>query len=492
MMIERRTVFEIHRLAHEGLSGRKIATQLGLSRPTVHKYLDNPNPQRPRISRASKLDPFTADIERMLEADPKVSAMVIRQRLEERGFDGGITIVRDYLRRVRPRVKPKAAFIRFESEPGVQFQIDWGHFGSLAYGHTQRKLSCLAVVECHSRMLYLEFTHSQRQETLHRILLGAFRFFQGTPKELVHDNMLTAVIEHHGPLVRFNEQFLEFLRPFHIRPIACNVRQPQEKGKVEKGAIHYIRHNFWPLRSFSSLDDVQAQATHWRDQVANRRVHSTTGWRPIERFRPEALRPLPAFLPDCRDTAVAKVHSDFAIQFDGNTYSAPPWAIAKTLTVKADHQHVTLYFKDRAIATHRRCWGRKQRLELPEHHQAARNHHHRHWLSPEVAAFVALGEVAKDYLEHLATTQQPLQKSVKKLLDLKEDYGTHALLEALERASQHRAYGAHYIENILYQEMTPQRQHPPVRLKQHHLNQIRLDEPSLAEFDTFILKRRKP
>jgi transposase len=489
-MIERRTVFEIHHLAHDGLSGRKIAARLGLSRQTVHKYLADPTPQRPRITRASMLDPFKDAIAALLEVDPQASAMVMRQRLQERGFDGGISIVRDYLRRVRPQATPKTAFLRFESDPGVQCQIDWGHFGSLAYGHTQRKLYCCAVVECHSRLLYLEFTHSQRQETLHRCLLGAFRFFQGTPQELVHDNMLTAVIEHHGPVVRFNEQFLEFLRPFHIVPVACNVRQPQEKGKVEKGAIHYIRHNFWPLRSFTSLEDVQAQATHWRDQVANRRVHRTTGFRPIERFRPEAMRPLPEFLPDCRDTAMAKVHRDFAIHFDGNTYSAPPWAIGKTLTVKADHHHVTLYLTDKAIATHPRSWGRNQRLELPQHRQAATQHHPRHWLSPDVAAFVALGDVAKAYLEQLATTPQPLQKSVKKLLALKEDYGTDALFEALQRASQHRAYGAHYIENILYQEMTPQRQHPPVRLKQAHLNQIRLDEPSLAEFDTFVIKRR--
>jgi transposase len=455
----------------------------------VQKYLDDPTAQAARPTRASKLDPFQDDIARLLEADPKVSAAVVRQRIQERGFDGGATMVRDYLSRVRPRAQAKAAFIRFESDPGVQCQIDWGHFGSVPYGHTQRKLYCLAVIECYSRLLYLEFTHSQRQETLHRGLLGAFRFFQGTPQELVHDNMLTAVIERQGPMVRFNEQFLEFLRPFHINPIACHVNQPQEKGKVEKGAIHYIRHNFWPLRSFTNLDDLQAQANQWRDQVANRRVHRTTGFRPIERFRPEAMRPLPEFLPDCRDTAVAKVHRDFAIQFDGNTYSAPPWAIAKTLTVKADHRHVTLYFKDRAIATHTRCWGRNQRLELPGHRQAAKQHHPRHWLSAEVAAFIALGEAAKTYLEHLATTQQPLQKSVKKRLDLKDDYGTEALLEAIERASRHKAYGAHYIENILYQEMTPRRTHPPVRLKQDHLNQIRLDEPSLAEFDTFVMKR---
>ena len=98
--------------------------------------------------------------------------------------------------------------------------------------------------------------------------------------------------------------------------------------------------------------------------------------------------------------------------------------------------------------------------------------------------------MAKTYLEHLATSQQPLQKSVKKLLALKDDYGTHALLAALERACQHRAYGTHYIENIRYQEMPPQRDHPPVKLQQDHLNHMRLDTPSLAEFDTFVIKRR--
>ena len=491
-MIDQRTIFEIHRLAHEGLSVRKIAKTLGLSRQTTSKYLDDPTPQRPRRPRPSQLDLFKDEIARLLEIDPKVSAAVIRQRLTAQGFAGGISIVRDYVRGVRGATKQPQPVMRFESAPGEQCQIDWGHFGALAYGDTQRKLYCLGVVECYSRMLYLEFTHSQRQETLHRCLLNAFRFFQGTPKEVVHDNMLTAVLERHGPLVRFNEQFLEFLRPFKITPIACNVAQPQEKGKGEKGAMHYIRHNFWPLRTFTNLQDLQAQANQWRDQVANVRVHTTTDQQPIDRFDPKALRPLPELLPDCRDTALAKVHTDFAIHFDGNTYTVPPWLIGKVITVKADHHRLTCYFKDKAVATHPRCWQRKQRIELPQHREAARKHHHRHWYSQEVAAFIALGDVAKTYLERLATTNQPLQKSVKRLLALKDDYGAHALIDAMQRASVHQAFGAHYIENILYQEMTPQRQHPPVRLKQPHLNHIRLEEPSLAEYDAFVIKRKPP
>ena len=417
---------------------------------------------------------------------------MLRQRLAEQGFMGGLTIVRQYLTRVRSAVAQKRAFIRFASAPGVQCQIDWGHFGSMAYGATARKLYCLAVIECHSRLLYLEFTHSQRQDTLHRCLLNAFHFFQGTPQELVHDNMLTAVLERQGPLVRFNDHFLAFLRPFQITPIACNVAQPQEKGKVEKGAIHYIRHNFWPLRTFRDLIDLQAQANQWRDQVANVRVHTTTGEPPIQRFDPKAMRPLPALLPDCRDTAQAKVHTDFSIRFDGNTYTVPPWLIGKSLTVKADHHHLTCYFKEKAVATHLRCWQHKQRIELPQHREAAHKHHRRYWYSQDVAALIALGETAKRYLEHLATTNEPLKKQVQKLLALKDDYGAQALLDAMHRATLHQAFGAHYIENILYQEMTPQRHHPPVRLKQSHLNDIRLEEPTLADYDAFVIKRTRP
>jgi transposase len=489
-MIDKRTIFEIHRLADQGLSIRKIARTLRISRKVASKYLNDPNPQRPSIRRASKLDPFKDQITRMLEIDPRVSAVVIHQRLMDKGFGGGITIVRDYLTSVRPASKKKQPFIRFESLPGEQCQIDWGHFGSIVYGDTKRKLYCLAVIECHSRLLYLEFTHSQRQETLHRCLLHAFLFFKGTPSELVHDNMPTAVVERQGPLVCFNERFLEFLRPFRIVPRACNVGQAHEKGKVEKGAIHYIRHNFLPLRSFHNLEDLHAQANHWRDHVANLRVHNTTGQRPIDRFNPEAMRPLPEFLPDCRDTALLKAHSDFCVHFDGNTYTVPPWAIGKQITLKADH-HLTLYFKDKAIATHSRSWQRKQRLELPQHREAARKYQRRYWLSEDVAAVISLGEPAKRYLERLAQANQPLKQHVKKLLLLKDEYGSQALLDAIVRASAHQAYGANYIQNILYQEMTPKRHHPPVRLRQEHLNRIRLEQPSLSEYDALVVKRTK-
>jgi transposase len=186
-MMDQRTIFDLHRLAHEGLAMRKIARALGIARRTAQKYLDEPDPPRSRRPRPSLLDPFHAEIERLLQIDPTASAVVIRQRLEAQGFQGGLSLLRQPLRQVRAPKAPKAA-IRFETPPGHQCQVDGGHFGALTYGNTTRKLSCLAVVEGHSRLLYLALTPSQRQETLHQCLLNAFHFFQGTPRELVHDN----------------------------------------------------------------------------------------------------------------------------------------------------------------------------------------------------------------------------------------------------------------------------------------------------------------
>src|SRR5437867_13253651 len=87
-MIDKRTICEIPRLAHEGLSVRKIAKTLGLSRQTTSTYLDDPHPQRPLMPRPSQLDPFKDEIARLLAIDPKVSAAVMRQRLQDQGFDG--------------------------------------------------------------------------------------------------------------------------------------------------------------------------------------------------------------------------------------------------------------------------------------------------------------------------------------------------------------------------------------------------------------------
>jgi len=359
-MISNRTVFEIHRLKDMMFSKRQIAQTLNLDRSTVNKYLKHPDiVYKPRQRRSSKLDSYRPFIKEIVSQYPKVKAPVVLRQIQEKGFDGEITIVRDYLKHLRHNVVSKEAFIRFESGPGQQIQIDWGHFASLSYGNSSRKLYALAIIESHSRMLYVIFTHSQKQEILHQSLVEAFGYFGGTPKEIVVDNMLTAVTERVGSMVRFNASFLNFLRPFSITPVACNIRSPHEKGKIEN-SIKYLRYNFWPLRTFTNLDDVNHQVMEWLDITANQRLHQTTGEIPAHRLIKNALKPLPDPLPDFRETETLKVYKDFGVRFDTNVYTIPPRLVGKSITLKADSRTLAIFYKEKLVAKHLRNWKKKQ------------------------------------------------------------------------------------------------------------------------------------
>ena len=388
------------------------------------------------------------------------------------------------------REKQRKAFIRIESPPGEQMQLDWGYFGTITYGNARRKLYAFAITESYSRMLYVEFTHSQKQAVLHQCLLNAFSFFNGTPRKVVVDNMATAVIERHGSLVRFNEAFLDFLRPFKINPVACNARQPQEKGKIER-SIRYIRQSFWPLREIKNLADANYQVRKWLDETANTRIHGTIGEKPSERFLNVKLQILPDNLPDCRDTISATAHKDFAVRYDNNFYTVPSWVVGKQLILKADNETISIFCKDKSVAVHNRCWEHKKRIEIPSHTEMVRRLKNKVFRDRDIAVFASMGDDASDYLEALADASQPIKKNITRLLYLKDEYGETSLIYAIKRALKHKAYGSDYIENILYQEMTPVRVHPPVKLKNDDLNRIRFAMPLLEEYDAIAIKRSR-
>jgi hypothetical protein len=281
------------------------------------------------------------------------------------------------------------------------------------------------------------------------------------------------------------------LTGLRIFPKACNPGAAHEKGKVER-AIGYLRKNFWPLRRFADLTDVNHQVREWLAAVANVRIHQGTGERPCERFKKVALKPLPNPLPDCRQCLTVKVHKDFAVRFDANCYSAPPWSIGRPLTLKADQLTVSLYERHKLIVTHPRNWRRKQRIELPAHQELVRKIHRKLWADRQVALFAALAPAAREYLNALSEAHQPIKKNVHRLLALSDHYGSASLLWAIEKALAHRAYGADYIQNILYQQQLPRRRHLPVSLKKPGLNDIRLPQPCLAEYDSLVLKGRTP
>jgi transposase len=125
-------------------------------------------------------------------------------------------------------------------------------------------------------MLYLEFVFSQAMGTFLRCMERGLRFFGGTTKADIFDNMKTVVLSHTPTATVFNQRFLEYARTRHFAVVACNVRRGNEKGRVER-PIGFVRERLWPGCRPTDLMDLNVKATAWRDTFANNRVHEVTG-----------------------------------------------------------------------------------------------------------------------------------------------------------------------------------------------------------------------
>jgi transposase len=475
----------------ENWSIRKIARHLHLGRRTISQYLATPARRAVPRQRASKLDPFKTTIAELLEQDSEASAVVIAQQLRRLGFDGGLSILKEHLHAVRGHSAVQRAYVRMEPGPGERFEIDWGHFGALSYQGHARKLYAFCLVECHSRKLYVEFTHSQSFETFVRCHVHAFHSLGGVARELWYDNLATAVAEHDGNLVRFHPRFLAFAREYGFLPRACHVRAAWEKGKIER-SIGYLRQSFWPLRTFTDLADVNLQVWQWLEQVADQRRHRETNQTPQERFQPEALRAVPAVTPDYRDVDEALVYKDLRLCFDGNRYCVPPRYVGRHLTVKADSSSVTIYDQHQEIVAYARCWQRGQTLggerfqkELLAQRAAAQRS------AAQQRLLALLGPACESYLRRLADTDRSLARQVRELLTLIRDYGPDAVTAALSKAHAAGAFGADYIANILRQQQTRREIQPPLRFQDPVLNELATDPLSLLDYDRFILRSKK-
>jgi transposase len=497
-MLRTDQINEIHRLAGgEHWSMRRIARHLHLAARTVKKYLDSPAPAPVRRPRPSKLDAFKPLIAELLEQDPRAPGVVIHDRLRAAGYSGGHSILREHLQRVRVARSTPRAFVRMEPAAGERFEIDWGHFGALDYPGDQRKLYAFALIEAHSRMLYVEFTHSQSFETFVRSHQHAFETLGGVARECWYDNLLTVVAEHDGRLIRFNPRFLAFAREYGFYPRACNPRAAWEKGKIE-ASIGYLRSNFWPLRSFTDLADVNRQVRQWLNEIANSRVHRETRQRPLDRLRPDCLRPLPALAPDYRDTAEVFVHKDLRWHFDANHYCAPARFVGQHLIAKADASSVTLYAPEGSeIVRYARSFRRGQTFgaerfekQLLALRPAARCSQAQQRLFALLRG-VCPEETVEAYLRGLADAGRSLLRELQELLELVRTYRPEQVAAALGKALAARAFGAHYVAHLLRQLESPRPPQPPLQLRDPELNQLTTDPLDLLDYDACILDARK-
>lgn len=440
-----------HLNQQDRLTAPQIARKLALDVRTVQKWLDQTQ-FKPRKSspRASKLDPFKRDIGRLLEAHP-YTAIQLFQRLREHGFEGGYSIVKEYVRKVRP---PKTrAFLTLSFAPGECAQVDWGSFGAVTVGSTRRQLSFFVMVLCYSRMMYVAFTVSQTMEHFLGCHQDAFEYFGLVPRKIMVDNLKSAVLKRIvGQAPVFNPKYLDFANHYGFAIVACNVGKGNEKGRVENG-VGYVKKNLLAGLEIPDFAAIHPAARHWLDTVANVRIHGETHEKPVERFAKERphLNPLPRHRFDIATVSQARASAQFRVTIDANRYSVPAEYAGRSLTLKTYPDRVCLYDDNRLIARHVRSYDRHQDFEDPDHPKQLLLWRKKAREQKIVMRFLALSPKCAQYYQKLEQRRMNPYHHVQKIVALSEIYDPEAVARALEDAFTFQAFSCEYIANLLEQ-----------------------------------------
>ena len=454
-MIDYQTFCQIRQLRDEQqLTITQIAHQLGLHWQTVDKWEKCSRYERrqssPAQRRASKLEAFKPAIQRLLATHP-YSAAQLFTRLQAQGYDGRITILKTYVRQVRP---PRTeAFLTLHFAPGQCAQVDWGSWGSIRVGNTRRRLSFFALVLCHSRLLYVEFTLGQSQEQWLACHAHAFERLGGVPAELMVDNCKTAVLARPpGAAPVFNPTYVDFARHYGFAIKACAPRRPQQKGRVENG-VGYVKKNFLAGLELADFAPLTPAARVWLDTVANLRLHGETQRRPLELFLEEKpkLRPLPAAPYDAALVRPVRATSRCRVVVETNRYSVPPAYAGQLLTLKIYAERLRLFSGDKLVAEHLRSYEKRQDLEQPDHVQTLLHERSEARHQKLLLTFLGLSAHAPAYHEQLAERRLNLRHHVQKIVALAGIYGADAIRRALDDAHALGAYSCEYIANLLEQ-----------------------------------------
>lgn len=373
MTVDLKVEAEIRRLYFaEHWKRGTIASELGVHFDTVVRVLGSFGPKAgsPRPE-ARVLEPYIPFVDETLARHPRLVATRILDMLVERGYTGSLRSLRRYVRGSRPSPKSEV-FLRIETLPGEQAQVDWAHVGALTILGSSRPLWAFVIVLAYSRAMWAELVLDMGIESLRRSLLRASAFFGGSPRQWLFDNPKTVVLERSGDAVRFHPALLDLSARMHVQPALCGVRKPHEKGKVER-AIRYLKERFFAARSFHSAAHGNAQLLDFIDKIAHQRPHPRWPERRVldvfEEEKPRLLS-LPSPLPGTDTVGPIGVDKTAFVKLDTNRYSVPGRYERDTLTLVADDVTVRLLDGDNEVARHARCWGRHQTLELREHRAA--------------------------------------------------------------------------------------------------------------------------
>jgi transposase len=360
-MLKPDLVDRIRELSGQGLGSKRIARRLGVSRNSVRRYLAGARVGFQERPDARRLDADTyREVQRLFETVAEGNTVVVQQELAGQGINVELRTLQRAVAPLRQAARARAlATVRFETPPGQQMQIDFGEKVVTVAG-SPVTVHLMTVVLGYSRRLYCQAFLAERQDDWLEGVEAACRHFGGLPEQILCDNASPLVTAHDpktGTVV-WHPGFEAFCKDRGIRPRACRPRRARTKGKIERG-VGYVKHNALAGRSFPSFDALRRHLARWVVEVADQRIHGTTGEQPCVRFERDerqALRPLPVRRLAVRTRRLTRrVSADCFVDIDTVRYSVPHRYVRETVEVVVGLEQVEVWLRGTCVARHARC-----------------------------------------------------------------------------------------------------------------------------------------
>ena len=352
------TVIYMH--LQQGHSIRKISEELKISRDRVDRIIEQHQRQRNGIEvisspqkRPSILDPFKDQINKLFIQYGKPTAQRIYEIIKQSGYPGKITIVEEYVSKIKKDNKPKE--IRcVETSPGQRASHDWSEYPVDFIDVPSKKIIILSYILNYSRRQYLEIVTDKTQLTLFNSMVRAFIYFNGVPRQIKSDNQKACVDrwEYGHPV--YNRQYLRFATHYGFTPLTITPGKPTENLKVER-PFYYLETNFFNSRKFRNEKDLKDQLEDWLTSINDTRVHRTTGKTPFELYKDELpyLIPLPRVHYDTSTIEYRVVNRESCIQWQNYYYYVPQNHIFESCQVRATSDTISIYSSDfKLIVSH--------------------------------------------------------------------------------------------------------------------------------------------
>ena len=412
-----------------------IAGELGRHHDTVERVLAQSGlPITKPGARPRLVDPYLPFIQETLAKHPRLRASRLWAMVKQRGYPGGKSGFRAIISRLRPR-RHAEAYLRRAVLAGQEAQVDWAHFGKLTVGRAVRDLWAFVMVLSYSRRRFVRFSLRAAMPSFLRGHVESFRVFGAVPRVLLYDNLRSAVLEREGDAVRFHPTLLELAGHYRFEPRACAPYRPNEKGRVER-AIKDVRDNFFAARAFTTLDDLNAQAEAWCDEISReRRVPDQRDKTVEEAFLEDkaAMIPIAGDAFPAEERLEVRVGKTPYVRFDKNDYSVPHTHVQRTLAVVATDERVRIVDPKApqvVLAEHLRSFDRDQRVEQEGHLHALAVEKRRAHQSRGFDRLFAAVPSARMMIERLAERGENLGAATSGLLQLLDRLGA----EIVERA----------------------------------------------------------